>query len=122
MPVHSIARGGPFRFRPIAYLLRQLGAIPNGPPYLIARWASGKFADEPVRLFAGFGIAALAFATTYVAIGLGLSHATPLGWHAITVYWLALPPTGLSALSYLRNILVYRDKSWCARSCSITPI
>ncbi len=103
------------RLRMTAYALfaapfALFGLIHNGVPYALTRVATSGFRDEPVRLFAGFGIGALVFAATYIAIGATLAQATTLSWPAIALYLIALPPTGLTALSYRRKLSVYRDK------------
>ncbi|MDZ7748674.1 MAG: hypothetical protein U5K43_07400 [Halofilum sp. (in: g-proteobacteria)] len=86
------------------------GLAHNLLPYLLTHWASRPFRDEAVRAFAGFLLGAAAFTATYVLLGAWLWHALGLSPAATLVYIAALPPSGLVALDYRRNILVYRDR------------
>jgi len=86
------------------------GAVHNVVPYLVTRWLARRFREDAVRAFAYFGIGVVAFALAYAAIALALWHLTALTAPAIALYLLALPPTGLAALSYRGKVVVYRDK------------
>ncbi len=86
------------------------GAVHNIVPYLVTRWLARRFREDAVRAFAYFGIGMLAFAVTYLAIALSLWHLSAMDALAMALYLLALPPTGLAALSYRAKVVVYRDK------------
>ncbi len=86
------------------------GAGHNIVPYLVTRWLARRFREDAVRAFAYFGIGVTAFALTYLAVGLSLWHLTAMSTPLIALYLLALPPTGLAALSYRGKVVLYRDK------------
>lgn len=86
------------------------GLVHNVVPYLLTQWISRRFDDEAVRAFAGFLLGVAAFTATYALLGAWLWKAGGLSLAATLAYLAALPPTGLVALGYRRNILVYRDR------------
>jgi len=86
------------------------GLVHNAVPFFLAWSIARMFRDEAVHVFAGFGLGVIAFIGSYGAFAAWLWQSTQLGAAWIAVYVAALPPTGLAALSYRRNLLVYRDR------------
>jgi len=86
------------------------GLLHNVVPYLFTRFAARFIRDEAIRAFAYFGVGALAFAFTYCGFGFWLWYHAGISWNWVLAYLVLLPPTGFAALSYRRNILLYRDK------------
>ncbi len=86
------------------------GLLHNVVPYLFTRFAARLTRDEAIRAFAYFGVGFLAFAFTYCGFGFWLWYHAGISWNWVLAYLALLPPTGFAALSYRRNILIYRDK------------
>jgi 1-acyl-sn-glycerol-3-phosphate acyltransferase len=86
------------------------GLLHNAPPYLVTAWASRLFRDESVRAFAGFMLGAAAFTTTYALLAVWLWREGGLHPAWSLAYVAALPPTGLVALGFRRNVLRYRHR------------
>jgi len=85
------------------------GLVHNAAPFLLTWWASRGFPDEGTRLFAAFGFGVLFFLGTHAGFGLWAWNAMHLDAAWAVAYAASLPPTGIVALSYRRNVLVYRD-------------
>ncbi|MDZ7829689.1 MAG: hypothetical protein U5K33_09465 [Halofilum sp. (in: g-proteobacteria)] len=107
-------RGRLLRLRMTIYALAMApvagyGLVHNALPFLCTWWASRGFSDEGTRLFAAFGFGVVFFLATYAGFGWWAWNGVHMDAAWAVVYAASLPPTGIVALSYRRNVLVYRD-------------
>lgn len=86
------------------------GLVHNVAPYLVAKASGRLVGSEATRAFTYFGVGVLAFLTAYALYGVWLWRTAELGGLWTLAYLALLPPTGLAALHYRRNLLVYRDR------------
>lgn len=86
------------------------GLVHNIVPYLLTKYLPRLAGQEPIRVFAYFGVGFLAFTATYLLLGFWLWYFAGMSWKWVLCYLAILPPTGFAALHYRRNILIYRDK------------
>lgn len=85
------------------------GLVHNVAPFLLTWWASRGFTDEGTRLFAAFGFGIVFFLSTHAGFGWWAWDSGHLGAGWALIYAASLPPTGVLALQYRRNLLLYRD-------------
>ncbi|MFP3998344.1 MAG: lysophospholipid acyltransferase family protein [Desulfobacterales bacterium] len=86
------------------------GLLHNIVPYMLTKYTARLAREEPIRVFAYFGVGFLAFSLAYGTFGFWLWFFAEMNWKWILAYLALLPPAGFAALRYRRNIVRYRDK------------
>jgi len=92
------------------------GLIHNAVPFVLTWMIARGFNDEAIRLFSAFALGIVFFLATYAGFGWWAWQALHMGAPWALLYTAVLPLSGLAALRYRRDMLIYRDailfRSW----------